>query len=141
MHIASENDLDNVFIVDHQNSTQTSLIKRQDLNTKVGWLLPETCATPDRRRSPFCGFTAHNNQFTDHQWLTFQAEEIAFGVFILDVGCCLDSCLEQAYLTKLVKYHPIVQKKYLASATNVNNWYLSLAAWATCIGLSLGVSG
>ena len=30
-------------------------------------------------------------------------------VFILEVGCCFDSCLEEAYLTKLVKYHPLVQ--------------------------------
>ena len=31
-------------------------------------------------------------------------------VFILEVGCCFDPCLEEAYLTKLVKYQPLVQQ-------------------------------
>ena len=31
-------------------------------------------------------------------------------VFILEVGCCFDSCLEEAY-KKLVKYNPVVQQK------------------------------
>ena len=31
-------------------------------------------------------------------------------VFILEVRCCFDSCLQEVYLTKLVKYHPLVQQ-------------------------------
>ena len=31
-------------------------------------------------------------------------------VFFLEVGWCFDSSLEEAYLTKLVKYHPLVQQ-------------------------------
>ena len=31
-------------------------------------------------------------------------------VFILEVGCCFDSSLEEAYLTKLVNYNPLVQQ-------------------------------
>ena len=31
-------------------------------------------------------------------------------VFILEVGCCFDCSLEEAYLTKLVNYNPLVQQ-------------------------------
>ena len=31
-------------------------------------------------------------------------------MFILEVGCCFDSSLEEAYSTKLVNYYPLVQQ-------------------------------
>ena len=31
-------------------------------------------------------------------------------VFILEVGCCFDSSLEEASLTKLVNYNPLVKQ-------------------------------
>ena len=37
-------------------------------------------------------------------------DENSRNVFILEVGCCFDSSVEEAYLTKLVKYHPLVQQ-------------------------------
>ena len=62
-------------------------------------------------------------------------------VFILEVGCCFDSSLEEAYLTKLVKYHPLVQQISGPGYICQYMVLISLAGWAMCIGLSLGVSG
>ena len=37
-------------------------------------------------------------------------DECNTNVYILEVSCCFDSRLEEAYLTKLVKYQPPVQQ-------------------------------
>ena len=37
-------------------------------------------------------------------------DESSMNVHIIEVGCCFDSTLEEAFLTKLVKYQPLVQQ-------------------------------
>ena len=57
----------------------------------------------------------HANCFVKRQMFSLCRSDIVImdernNIVFLEVGCCFDSSLEEAYLTKLVKYQPPVQQ-------------------------------